>query len=177
MSNPYAAPDAALNGATSDGDETYEPQVFSVDGRIGRLRFLAYTNALAFAVGIIFGVLEVAFHEMSSIIKFLMYIPLLFISFVMAKRRLNDLNRGGGLSALLVIPLVNFIFWLYLAFAPGTPGPNEYGPKPAANSTLVVIGGLLLPFVFVLGILAAIALPAYQTYAMKAKAAAAHQAP
>jgi hypothetical protein len=41
MSNPYAAPDAVLSDVAED--ETYEPQIFSVNGRIGRLRYLAYS--------------------------------------------------------------------------------------------------------------------------------------
>ena len=43
--NPYNAPDAELN---SGNDELYSPNVFSFNGRIGRLRYLAYGVGTSF---------------------------------------------------------------------------------------------------------------------------------
>ena len=48
---------------------------------------------------------------------------------------------------------------------------NKYGLPPAPNSVLVVIGSLAMPLVAVLGIVAAIAIPAYQDYVQRAEAA------
>lgn len=40
MENVYTAPGADLSMTTDDG--TYAPKFFAVDGRIGRIRYLAY---------------------------------------------------------------------------------------------------------------------------------------
>ena len=98
------------------------------------------------------------------------YVPVFGTSLIITKRRLNDLNHSGWWSLLLFVPFVNIIVGLYLTFGSGTDGPNDYGLPPAKNSPLLLIGGLLLPIVFI-GILAAVALPAYQKYLMRAEAA------
>jgi uncharacterized membrane protein YhaH (DUF805 family)/Tfp pilus assembly protein PilE len=69
-------------------------------------------------------------------------------------------------------PLSNFlptllliVFFLIMVLVPGTQGANRFGPMPPPNSTWVVVGAwslLLIPFL--LGVLAAIAIPAYQDY-------------
>lgn len=174
--NPYAAPGAADLGADS---ATYEPRVFSFSGRIGRLRYLAYGMAWNLLIGIagsvLVGILSVAAGGSMGAITgatILMYLVLMVPLFAMAVRRFNDLDKSGWLSLLFFVPLVNFFVGLYLVFAPGTEGSNQYGPAPGPNSTLVVVAALILPIIAIVGILAAIALPAYQEYAMAAQAAA-----
>ncbi|HCY64883.1 MAG TPA: hypothetical protein DHV59_19100 [Oxalobacteraceae bacterium] len=77
----------------------------------------------------------------------------------------------------MLVPLVNLILALYMIFGAGTPAENRFGPRPAKNSRAVVICGLLLPaLIAVIGILAAIAIPAYQDYVVRAKAAQMQQA-
>ncbi len=67
------------------------------------------------------------------------------------------------------MPLVNFIFW----FIPGTDGENEYGMKTPPNGVAVTILAMIMPVVFITGILAAIALPAYSDYVKRAQIASA----
>ena len=43
--NPYSAPDADLGG---HAQETYDPKFLAVSGRIGRLRYLAYSIGITF---------------------------------------------------------------------------------------------------------------------------------
>ncbi len=45
-------------------------------------------------------------------------------------RRLHDLNKTGWFVLLMFVPVVNTIFSLYLLFAPGTIGSNDYGADP-----------------------------------------------
>jgi hypothetical protein len=59
---------------------------------------------------------------------------------------------------------------LVFVFKAGTPGRNVYGDPPPPNTAGVKVLALLLPVVFVLGIVAAIAIPAYQHYVERARA-------
>ena len=180
--NPYSTPQSPFDA----DEETYEPHVLSFDGRIGRLRYLAYSipwgllTWVAFLVlGIVAAIVVPAFASGSEaaagiigIVAALVMVVIAYIPvFGLAKRRLNDMNQSGWLSLILIIPFVNFIFLLVLLFAPGTQGTNRYGPQPCENSGLVIVGALFFPlsFVAVIGILAAIALPAYQDYTVRAQ--------
>ena len=60
-----------------------------------------------------------------------------------------------------LIPLVNLLVSIYLIFFPGTDGSNRFGPAPAANSIGVVILGWSIPAIFIVGIVAAIAIPQF----------------
>ncbi len=79
----------------------------------------------------------------------------------------HDFNTTGWISILSFIPFVNLIFW----FIPDTDGENEYGLKTPPNGAGTVIVALIVPLIAVVGILAAIALPAYSDYVKRAKAA------
>lgn len=48
-------------------------------------------------------------------------------------RRAHDLELSGWWCLLLLVPLINIVFVLYMTFAKGTDGPNKYGPDPLAE--------------------------------------------
>ena len=77
------------------------------------------------------------------------------------------MNLSGWFSLLALIPLVGLV-WV---FKGGTPGANRFGAPPPPNTLGVKIIACVFPLIFVIGILAAIALPAYQQYTVKARAA------
>src|ERR1035437_4326860 len=170
MNNPYSAPTAVLSEPGS-ADESYEPKIFSVSGRIGRLRYLAYSFFLMLIMMFLIGILAAflmptfaarnATGSRAAILMGILYIPAIIVTLIMVRRRLNDLDHSGWLSPIILVPLLNILFGLYLVFGPGSPGTNRYGPKPIKNTWLLVIAGLMLPIVAVVGILAAIAIPAY----------------
>jgi uncharacterized membrane protein YhaH (DUF805 family) len=174
LDNIYSAPAADMT-ANVASDETYTPQFLSIHGRIGRLRVIAYpmgATLLFMVAAAILGALGMALSKtLVNVLIVLLYIPMIAISFVFTIRRLNDLNKSGWLSLVMLIPLVNFFFGLYLWCAPGTPGPNDYGPAPGPNTRAVVAGALVLPIIMIIGILAAVSIPAYQDYVHRAKAA------
>ncbi len=45
-------------------------------------------------------------------------------------QRIHDLGKSGWFALLLLVPVVNIVFLLYLLFAEGEHGPNAYGPDP-----------------------------------------------
>ena len=165
--NPYNAPQAALDNA---GDELYSPSIFSFNGRIGRLRYLAYGVGSMFllvlamiplgaATAIMGG--ETGISAGSMIAMFVVYAAMIVLSVMFGKRRLNDLNRSGWWFLLSIIPFVNLLLTIYLVFFPGTDGSNNFGAAPEANSIGVLILGWMLPAFFIVGIVAAIAIPQF----------------
>jgi len=174
-SNPYTAPDAALD----TGQETlYQPRVFSFNGRIGRMRYLAYgiginmllTIAMVPLLGASAAMGGDATTSMLGVVAIgVFYLATIVVSVIFAKRRLNDLDRSGWWFLLFIIPLVNLLLAIYLIFFPGTDGSNRFGPAPVANSVGVLILGWMLPVIFVLGIVAAVAIPQYQDYVARAQ--------
>lgn len=173
LNNPYNAPASDLSRAGQSG-VTYEPQVLAINGRIGRLRYLGYNFGLATAFVMIAGIGVAALGAISprfAVWGLIAYLPALAISFIMAIRRLNDMGQPGWWSLVSIIPLLNFIFLLWLICGAGDEGSNQYGLPPAKNSTGVVVAACILPVLMVVGMLAGIAVPAYQAYVIKAKAA------
>ena len=166
--NPYTAPDAALE---TGSQELYEPSIFSFNGRIGRLRYLAYGLGVNFVLMLVMFPLMgatafvggAAGPESMGVLGMavigIFYVATIVVSVMFAKRRLNDLNRSGWWFLLFIIPIVNLLLAIYLIFFPGTDGSNNYGPPPVANSIGVLILGWMFPALFVIGMLAAIMLP------------------
>ena len=172
--NPYMTPEAVV-GVTSD--ERYQPKIFAASGRIGRLRYLAYSTGLNLVVMLIVAALAAALGTSAVAdsdgattglafggISILLYLALIVLAVIFGKRRINDLNKSGWLLLLFLVPLVNIIFAFYLIFFKGTEGENDFGPAPVPNTIGVTVLGLVLPLIFLVGTLSAILIPAYQVY-------------
>ena len=187
--DPYKSPQAGVssNNATN---ETYQPKFFSMHGRIGRIRYLAYTLGV-YLLMIPFGAVIAALgggsstfssqgSSATSIIAIILIAILVIVGIfgivVVTKRRFNDLNHSGWFSVLIFIPYIGIIPALYLMFFPGTKVSNRFGAKPVKNTLFLWIVGLALPVIFVVGILAAVAIPAYSDYVERVSAAQALQA-
>ena len=157
--NPYIAPRAAVG----DAPEQYQPvKVFSVSGRIGRARYIAYTLGISMLLGLIGGALSAAIGEAAVYIA---YAVIIVISIMLTIQRSHDFNTTGWLAILGLVPLVNLIFW----FLPGTDGPNRFGAKTPPNGVLTLIVAWLIPVLFTVGIVAAVSIPAYQQYVQRAQ--------
>ena len=172
--SPYTPPTAAVADAAIEFGEL---SVFSMKGRLGRLRYLAYGFGVALIGQILLtlmGGMGVALQSDTGNILSLVgigvvYIAMIVISIMLAVQRLHDLDKTGWLYLLILVPLVNIIFGLYMLFARGTQSANRYGNPPPPNSTGVVIAAWLLIFVFVGGIVAAITIPAYNDYVQRSQ--------
>jgi uncharacterized membrane protein YhaH (DUF805 family) len=165
--NPYAPPQKPVVHLM----EEYAPvNIFSSNGRIGRLRYIAYTIGIPLLAYLFFRVAiftagALTNKEMVAMV-FLPFLSLSAMAFVFATnvlltiQRCHDFNTNGWLSLVIVIPILPLIFW----FIPGTKGNNRFGPPPPPNRGVLLKIVLLLILLFVIGILAAIAIPAYQSY-------------
>ncbi len=167
--NPYTTPKAKV----TDPDEEYgEIKVFSASGRLGRVRYIGYSVGLTMLISILFAFLAAAVGAsagkgVAASIMIVCYGAIVVLSALLTIQRAHDFNSSGWLALLVLIPLVNLIFW----FIPGTDGENRFGRKTPPNGIGVILLACIIPFIAVIGILAAIAIPAYQDYVHRAKAA------
>jgi uncharacterized membrane protein YhaH (DUF805 family) len=171
--NPYAAPQSYVEGVEIKNDEFYQPLLWTASGRIGRVRYLAYhmlgmllviaamgltlitsNSAIAGLLGLIYGATAIAFYV---------------YTFIWARRRLNDLGFSGWFQLVALIPLVNIILFLYLMFAPGEKETNKWGSRPLPSGPALLVLALIMPL-GVVGVLSAVALPAYQDFVESGKA-------
>jgi uncharacterized membrane protein YhaH (DUF805 family) len=163
-SNPYEAPKTTV--ADYEAAQEYsEVKIWSASGRIGRLRYLAYSTGAWLVAGLVFGVLAAVMdYSLAVVVAAVLYIAALVLNILAAIQRSHDMDWSGWTVLLQLIPLVGFI-WV---FKRGTEGPNNYGLPPPPNTLGVKILGVLLPVIFLIGIMAAIAIPAYVQYTQRA---------
>ena len=166
--NPYAAPRTNVAGGDA-GDEGYgEIKILSARGRIGRVRYIGYSMGLALVAWLVIGISAVVAVQIGQsalvLVVALGYVAVLVVQFLFNIQRSHDMNVTGWLSLIWLLPFGVFAFW----FVPGTRGENDYGKRPPPNGAGVIILACVVPLVFA-GILAAIAIPAYQDYTIRAQ--------
>jgi len=163
--NPYEAPKTAVADYEA-AQEFQEVKIWSASGRIGRLRYMAYGTGGWLVAGLVFGIFAAILDQsLAMLLAGVLYIAALVLSIFAAIQRSHDMDWSGWTVLLTIIPLVGLI-WV---FKRGSAGGNNYGGPPPPNTTGVKILGLLMPVLFVVGILAAIAIPAYQSYTIRAQ--------
>jgi uncharacterized membrane protein YhaH (DUF805 family) len=165
---PYAPPLATVAETLPEFGEL---EVFSIQGRIGRLRYLAWSLVLMLAALALLGVASMGFaisEIVGSVLIVLVGIGMAVVSVQIGAQRLHDIGWSGWLWLINLVPVVGGVFALLLLIIPGTTGANRYGPPAPPNSRAVKALAWLWLLVPVVGILAAISLPAYQDYAIRA---------
>lgn len=137
-------------------------------GRFARLAYLAWYLVISLVI-VLVAILGIAIFGNSAsttdpyanigtasiLIMAVAYIVFFYYAIVFTIRRLHDLNQSGWLSLLILVPLVNVFFMLYVMIAPGTKGSNNFGlPRPNKGwesvlgiiyiilSVLAIIGGI-----------------------------------
>ncbi|KRP42597.1 Uncharacterized membrane protein YhaH, DUF805 family [Pseudomonas libanensis] len=154
--SPYAPPRAAVG---DDLPEFATLKVFTINGRIGRLRYLAWTLALTVAMLVAAGIISTVGFAVAtasptiaiilgSLLGFALFVGLVVVSVQIGVQRLHDLGWSGWLYLLNLVPLVNSVFPILLLVLPGNAGANQYGAPPPPNSTAVkILASLWLAFI------------------------------
>ncbi len=172
--NPYAAPSATLTEADFK-DETYQPRFFSRHGRLGRIRYLTFLMVGFWCAAFLGGMLMIFLHGLFSLndsepaaLIIIAWAPMAILVLMFSKRRFNDLGLADGFALLTLIPFLNLLVFLYLILAPGNSGPNRYGRPAEKNSVILIVGVLIIPSLFMVGI-GVTAINAYRDYQKKAQ--------
>jgi uncharacterized membrane protein YhaH (DUF805 family) len=142
------------------GDAMQPVRLFSASGRIGRARYIAYGFGL-YLLSMLAGVVGARlFGEVGAVLATVAWVAMAVLGVMLTVQRCHDFNVTGWLALLIVVPLANLVF----LFIPGTDGPNRFGPPTPPNSVGVLVVAWLIPGIVIAGMIAAIALPAYQAY-------------
>jgi uncharacterized membrane protein YhaH (DUF805 family) len=171
--NPYASPETDELVPEGDDAPPSVPRLFTFDGRLGRMRMVAYifmptflTLPLAFASLMLASDLPALGFGAYAIV----ILAHTIFTFSVYVRRLHDLDQSGLLTLLMLVPLVNILLGIYLLFFRGTEGSNRYGAPTVPNSTGVKVAfGLCLAFMVLVPIVAAVAIPAFTQYMERAQ--------
>ena len=139
-------------------------------GRFGRLAYLAWYLVITLII-LAVAVIGIAIFgnstsssdpyagigTVSILIMVVAYIVFFYYAIVFTIRRLHDLNQSGWLSLLMLVPVVNVLFMLYVMIAPGTHGTNNFGvPRP--NKGWESVLGYIYIVLTILGIVGGIAM-------------------
>lgn len=173
---PYAPPTANV---AEPLPEFAELKPFGIEGRIGRLRYLAWSLVMMAIAMVIFGIGAAVIFALGSdtslltiiggLLGTLAFIAMAVVSIQIGVKRLHDIGWSGWLLLVSLIPAVGSVFSIIMLVVPGSTGANRFGPPPPPNSRAVKLLASLWLLVPVLGILAAIAIPQYQDYTERAR--------
>lgn len=132
--NPYEVPHSNL-GSGYDDREVADAPLWSSQGRMGRVRYIAYS----FLIGLFFQVPMFFIGALADsqngilllfagLLLLVAVVAGLYLGIMLGIKRLHDFNASGWLILLLIIPFVSAIFVFFLWLTPGTQGRNQYGP-------------------------------------------------
>ena len=153
---PYSPPSADID---PQAGQVGELKINSFRGRIGRMRYLAWSLALLFIfVALMAGISAITLvsETLGSILLAGAVIGMLVVSAQIGVQRLHDMGWSGWLWLLNVVPIISSVFWIVMLVVPGPAGSNRYGPPPPPNSLgvnlvagiflILLVGGLLMLF-------------------------------
>lgn len=170
--SPFAPPRADVG---IEHEEVGELNIWGVSGRIGRVRYLAWSLVLALVSIPVIGICQLSLMAsvfLGGALLIVAYVAMTVISVMFGAKRLHDLGWSAWWMLLFIVPIANIVLGLLMLFMPGTQGANNHGAPPPPNSTAVKILAWcwLAYLVFIIAIVAAVALPAYSQYVQRAKA-------
>lgn len=137
--SPYASPLATI--AEEDG-EVGELNIWGVNGRIGRMRYVAWTMVFSLALLPVMLICALAFKistALGGLLGVVALIGAMVVGIQISVKRLHDIGWSGWLLLIALVPIAGSIFQIITFVMPGTKGSNLYGPPPPENSPAVKI--------------------------------------
>ena len=119
---------------------------FSWEGRLNRKAYILRCLALGLTLTAVYILLmAIAFGTAAAQMgngiptmgafsaSYILCLPFIISGYLLAIRRLHDLDLSAFFILLSFVPVVSFFFALFLIFKKGTEGPNAYGPDPLST--------------------------------------------
>lgn len=114
---------------------------FSFDGRIRRIEYFlsGIIGGIVTWIAMLMGVGTFIFGAASGsaggsvfglLIGLAAMVASVWFSLAQGVKRLHDVDKSGWLILLMFVPIANVVLGLYMLFADGTVGPNQYGDDP-----------------------------------------------
>ncbi|PTS94018.1 DUF805 domain-containing protein [Pseudomonas sp. HMWF006] len=153
--SPYAPPRASV-GENLPAFATLKP--FSVEGRIGRLRYLAWSMVLSLVtlpIVSVFALIGLGLVSTDSttgliiggIFAFFLFLAFMIVGILFSVQRLHDIGWSGWLWLLTLVPFVGSFFPLVIMVMPGNTHANRYGPPPPNTTAVKVLCSLWIVFI------------------------------
>lgn len=102
--------------------------VFSFDGRTRRIHY--FLTALVISIVSWIGNLFILIPYLGIILAIVVWIVCLWAMLANVVKRIHDVDKPAWWAVGMFIPLLNLVLGLYLLFADGTVGPNQFGEDP-----------------------------------------------
>jgi len=104
--------------------------MFNFEGRRNRRSYCIYVIALIPVL-----VLAIALAEAtgSRLVLALFMTPIYVSGWAVGSQRLRDINMSGWWVLASFVPYLGILFTVFVAFQPGTEGPNRFGPDPLGD--------------------------------------------
>ena len=134
----------------------------SAKGRFSRLSYLGWLSLLSLvitglviAASLLMGIgtvimantpanpnalFDTLFSGSGLLIFGIMGLLFFYLGLVLSIRRLHDINLSGWWMLVGFIPVINFLFFLYISVMPGTATVNRFGPPRPTQSWEKVLG-------------------------------------
>lgn len=148
--SPFEPPKAELETTPAFAELNWK----SPRGRIGRLRYMAWSCVLTVVFIPAFAVFAVLGYSLSSVMAMIAAAISGVIALVVGMRigaqRLHDIGWSAWWLLLMLVPLANNLFPLLLMLVPGNLGANRFGPPPPPNTTAVKALAVLAVAVYLL---------------------------
>ena len=155
--SPYASP---LAMAAEDDNEVGELNIWGVNGRIGRMRYVAWTMVFSLALLPVMLICALAFKIspwLGGLLGIVALIAAMVIGIQISVKRLHDIGWSGWLLLIALVPLVGSIFQILIFVMPGSQGSNLYGAPPPENSQAVKVLFWIWVAFLVIGVIAGFA--------------------
>ena len=148
--SPYAPPQASCRRSAAGSSATLK--AFSFEGRIGRLRYLAWTMVLTLVLMGVGRRVRLRHRPVAHRPDFdrrpdhrrpgrhcILCIAFVVVSIQISVQRLHDIGWSGWLWLLNLVPFVGSFFPFLIMVVPGNTVANRYGAPPPPNSTAVKV--------------------------------------
>ena len=120
---------------------------FSFDAKIGRLEFALTTLGAGFLSSCVSICCDTSYYNaytgqweegpldpLAGIIALLLLVGLVYWQVLTCCKRLNDVHRSRWMVLWCLVPLANFVLWLYLCFKPGVLSQQNAQRQPLGDN-------------------------------------------